>query len=77
LVEEIKTGTHLSGWLEVPTDIVTAANVEDFKPRESDATVQKQFYADYMKEHFADLKAAARPYDDLKLPPGGSATPTA
>lgn len=77
LVEQIKTGTKISGWLEVPTDIVTAANVEDFKPREADAAVQKQFYADYMAEHFADLQAAARPYDDLRLPPGGAATPTA
>ena len=78
LVEEIRTGTHISGWLEVPTDIVTAANVEEFKPRESDAAVQKEFYATYVAEHFADLAAGARPYDDLKLPPGsGSATPTA
>lgn len=77
LVEQIKTGTKISGWLEVPTDIVTAANVEEFKPRESDAAVQKQFYADYMAENFADLQAGARPYDDLRLPPGGMATPTA
>jgi len=77
LVEEIQSGNNISGWLEVPTDIVTAANVEQFKPRESDAAVQKQFYADYMAAHFADLVASARPYDDLKLPPGASATPTA
>jgi len=72
LVEEIRTGTHVSGWLEVPTDIVTAANVEEFKPRESDAAVQKDFYATYIAENFADLAASARPYDDLKLPPGGT-----
>ena len=77
LVEEIRTGTNLSGWLEVPTDIVTAANVDEFKPRESDAAVQKEFYATYMAENFADLAAGARPYDDLKLPPGGAATPEA
>lgn len=77
LVEEIQTGTNISGWLEVPTDIVTAANVEEFKPRESDAAVQKEFYATYMAENFADLQAAARPYDDLRLPPGSSATPAA
>jgi len=77
LVEEIRSGNKISGWLEVPTDIVTAANVDQFKPRESDAAVQKQYYADYMKEHFADLRASARPYDDLRKPPGGaSATPT-
>lgn len=77
LVEEIRSGTKLSGWLEVPTDIVTAANVEDFKPRESDAAVQKTFYADYVAANFADLATSARPYDDLKLPPGSSATPEA
>ena len=77
LVEEIETGENITGWLEVPTDIVTAANVEDFKPRESDAAIQKQFYADYMAENFADLQAAARPYDDLRLPPGSAATPAA
>jgi len=78
LVEEIQSGTNLSGWLEVPTDIVTAANVDQFMPRESDAAVQKQFYADYMATTFADLAAAARPYDDLRLPPGqSSGTPEA
>ena len=76
LVEQIKTGTKVSGWLEVPTDIVTAANVEEFKPRESDGTVQKEFYAAYMAENFVDLAAGARPYADLSLPPGGMATPT-
>ncbi len=75
LVEEIQSGQNISGWLEVPTDIVTAANVADFKPREGDAAVQKEFYATYMSENFADLLAGARPYDDLRLPPG--ATPEA
>jgi hypothetical protein len=69
LVEELKSGKHLSGWLEVPTDIVTSANVEEFKPREGDAATQKTFYAKYLAEHFADLAKAARPYDDLKQPP--------
>ncbi len=78
LVEEIRTGKKISGWLEVPTDIVTAANVDQFTARESDPAVQRQFYADYMKAHFADLQAAARPYDDLRLPPGdAAATPSA
>lgn len=77
LVEQIKSGTKISGWLEVPTDIVTAANVEEFKPRESDGAVQKEFYGAYVTENFADLAASARPYSDLSLPPGGSATPAA
>ena len=69
MVEEIKSGKLIWGWLEVTTDIVTAANVEEFKPREGDAAVQKTFYAKYMAEHFADLAKGARPYDDLKQPP--------
>lgn len=78
LVEEIRNGTNITGWLEVPTDIVTAENVEQFKPREADAAVQKEFYATYMAENFADLQAAARPYDDLRATPGETpATPTA
>jgi len=77
LVEEIQGGEHVSGWLEVPTDIVTAENVEDFLPRESDAAAQKEFYATYIAENFADLQAAARPYDDLRAEPGAAATPEA
>ncbi len=77
LVQEIQTGEHVSGWLEVPTDIVTAENVADFKPRESDAQVQRDFYAAYIEENFSDLQAAARPYDDLKAEPGAAASPEA
>ncbi len=76
LVEEIQSGEPITGWLEVPTDIVTAANVEEFMPREADGQVQYDFYKAYMAENFADLQAAARPYDDLRLEPGAVATPT-
>ncbi len=76
LVQEIREGTHISGWLEVPTDIVTADNVDDFMPRESDAQTQREFYAAYIAEHFADLQAAARPYSDLSAG-HGDATPSA
>lgn len=76
LVQELRGGEHISGWLEVPTDLVTAANVADFMPRESDAQVQRDFYAAYIAENFSDLQAAARPYDDLKAEPG-AATPAA
>ncbi|HET9659142.1 MAG TPA: sugar ABC transporter substrate-binding protein [Thermomicrobiales bacterium] len=77
LVQEIREGTHISGWLEVPTDLVTAENVEDFMPRESDAAVQREFYAKYIAEHFADLAAAARPYSDLSAEHGAAASPEA
>jgi ABC-type sugar transport system substrate-binding protein len=77
LVQELQGGEHVSGWLEVPTDIVTAENVADFMPREADAQVQRDFYAAYIAENFADLQAAARPYDDLKAEPGMEASPEA
>ncbi len=76
LVQEIRDGVHISGWLEVPTDVVTADNVADFMPRESDAQVQRDFYAKYIQDHFADLVAAARPYDDLRAG-HGAASPEA
>ena len=57
------------GLIFLETSAKTAANVEEFKPREGDAAVQKTFYAKYMAEHFADLAKGARPYDDLKQPP--------
>jgi ABC-type sugar transport system substrate-binding protein len=76
LVEELMSGENISGWYEVPTDLVTAANVEEFLPRESDAAVQREFYAAYIAENFSDLATSARPYDDLRAEPG-AATPTA
>lgn len=76
LVQEIRNGEHISGWLEVPTDIVTAENVEDFLPRESDAATQREFYAAYIAENFTDLLAAARPYSDLSAG-HGAASPEA
>ena len=77
LVQELQGGEHISGWLEVPTDLVTAENVEDFLPRESDAQVQRDFYAAYIAENFSDLAAAVRPYDDLRATPGEMASPEA
>jgi hypothetical protein len=59
------SGENISGWFEVPTDLVTAENVADFMPRESDAQVQRDFYAAYIAENFADIATAARPYSDL------------
>ena len=76
LVAELMSGQNISGWYEVPTDLVTAENVDDFMPRESDAQVQRDFYAAYIAEHFADLATSARPYSDLSAG-HGDATPAA
>lgn len=76
LVEEIRNGTKITGWLECPTEVVTKENVDQFTARETDRAVEQQFYADYMAKNFADLQTAARPYDDLKNPGGGTAAAT-
>ena len=45
--------------------------------RQTDNQVQYDYYKKYMAEHFADLQAAARPYDDLRHPGMPRATPSA
>lgn len=78
LVEEIQSGEQVVGWLECPTEFVTADNVADYVARESDPAVEREYYAAYIAENFADLNEVARPYDDLRTPGGGSdASPAA
>lgn len=76
LAEHLINGTPLvEGWLETPTEVVTAENVGDYVSRQSDNQVQHEYYQQYMAENFADLEAAARPYDDLRHPGMARATP--
>ena len=78
LAEHLIDGTPLvTGWLETPTEVVTAENVADYISRQSDNQVQYDFYQEYMDANFADLQAAARPYDDLRTPGMPRATPEA
>ena len=78
LAEHLIDGTPLvTGWLETPTEVVTAENVADYISRQSDNQVQYDVYQEYMDENFADLQAAARPYDDLRTPGMPRATPEA
>ncbi len=78
LAESLINGTPLvEGWLETPTEVVTIDNVDDYVTRQTDNTVQHEYYQQYMDEHFADLQAAARPYDDLRHPGMARATPEA
>jgi ABC-type sugar transport system substrate-binding protein len=77
LAEHLINGTPLvQGWLECPTEVVTAENVDDYIARQTDNTVQYDYYKQYMAENFADLQTAARPYDDLRHPGMPRATPT-
>jgi len=76
LAEHLRDGTPLiTGWLEIPTEIVTAENVAQYAARETDDQVQYAYYQAYIDENFADLQAAARPYDDLRTLGESRATP--
>ena len=77
LVEEIRTGTKITGWIQVATEVVTKENVDQYMTRESDKTAMYNYYKDYMAQHFADLQKAARPYDDLRHPGMPAASPAA
>ena len=77
LAEHLINGTPIvTGWLETPTEVVTAENVDDYIARQTDDQVQYDYYQQYIDENFADLQAAARPYDDLRTPGMQRATPT-
>ena len=77
LAEHLINGTPLvTGWLETPTEAVTADNVDQYVSRQTDNQVQYDFYRQYMAENFADLQAVARPYEDFAATGGGSASPT-
>lgn len=76
LAEHLANGSPLvTGWLETPAEVVTAANIEEYATRETDRQVQYDYYQTYIDEHFADLQAAARPYDDLRTLGEQEATP--
>jgi ABC-type sugar transport system substrate-binding protein len=76
LAEHLINGTPLvEAWMEIPTEIVTAENVDDYVTRQTDDQVQYDYYHDYLAEHYADLEAVARPYDDLRHPGMPRATP--
>jgi ABC-type sugar transport system substrate-binding protein len=62
LVEHLRDGKPLpKGWVDVGTEVVTRANVEDVYKRETDEAAETQWYADHMKKNFADLSALAKP----------------
>ena len=78
LAEHLINGTPLvEAWIEMPTEVVTAENVDDYVSRQTDNQVQYDYYQEYMAENYADLEAVARPYDDLRTPGMPRATPEA
>jgi ABC-type sugar transport system substrate-binding protein len=69
LAEHLIDGTPLvTGWLETPTEVVDASNVDQYYERQSDDQVQYEYYKQYMAENFADLQAVARDYEELRFP---------
>jgi simple sugar transport system substrate-binding protein len=67
LVEHAKDKKPLpAGWVDVGTEIVTKENVGDVYARETDSATEAKWYADYMKEHFADLAKVAKPMPGAK-----------
>ena len=67
LAEHLINGTPLvEAWIETPTEVVTAENVDDYVSRQTDNQVQYDYYQEYLAENYADLEAVARPYDDLR-----------
>jgi simple sugar transport system substrate-binding protein len=76
LAELLINGTPLlEAWVETPTEVVTAENVDDYVLRQTDNQVQYEYYQEYLAENYADLEAVARPYDDLRTPGMPRATP--
>jgi ABC-type sugar transport system substrate-binding protein len=49
------------GWIDVGTEVVTKANVEELYRREADRAEETRWYADHMARNFGDLGALARP----------------
>jgi ABC-type sugar transport system substrate-binding protein len=49
------------GWIEIPTEIITQDTVDSVYQRETDQAAQRQWYADFIAKHFADLGAIAKP----------------
>jgi ABC-type sugar transport system substrate-binding protein len=76
LAEHLINGTPLvEAWIETPTEVVTIDNVDDYVARQTDNEVQYDYYQDYMDQHYSDLEASGRPYDDLRTPGMPRATP--
>lgn len=62
LVEHLRDGKPLpQGWVDVGTEVVTRANVEDVYRRETDADAEHKWYTQDMAKRFGDLAAAAKP----------------
>jgi ABC-type sugar transport system substrate-binding protein len=51
----------VKGWVDVGTEVVTAANVNELYDREKDPAKATAWYADWIKKNFTDLNAMAKP----------------
>ncbi len=62
LVEHLKDKKPLpKGWVDVGTEVITAANVTEVYARETERELGRQRYAQAMKERYVDLGSLAKP----------------
>jgi simple sugar transport system substrate-binding protein len=65
LAEHLLNGTPLAeGWLQIPTEVVNASNVDTVYEREADEAAETEYYKPYLAEQFPNLteEAAKLPY---------------
>jgi simple sugar transport system substrate-binding protein len=61
LAEAARAGTPLvEGWIETPTEVVTADNVDDVYEREANEEAETAYYRTYIAEEYPDLTAAVK-----------------
>ncbi len=66
LVRHLKDQKPLpKGWVNVGTEIVTKANVDQIQPRETNHEQETKWYSDHIKKNFGDLGALAKPLPKL------------
>ena len=60
LVQHLREGTPMAtGWLQIPSEVVTAENVDTVYYREADPEKMTAYYAEYIPEVVPDLDIQA------------------
>ncbi|HEX9012693.1 MAG TPA: hypothetical protein VF813_04225, partial [Anaerolineaceae bacterium] len=67
LTQYLKDGKPLvTGWVNVGTEVVTKANVDELYSREKDPATATKWYADWIAKNFTDLNKLAGPMPTKK-----------
>ncbi len=67
----------VEGWVNVGTEVVTKANVDELYQREKDPATATQWYADWIAKNFSDLSKVAGPMPSANPAPAAPAATTA